>query len=33
MAALWALFGALLMIFLLCGLHILLDVMEDKINK
>ena len=33
MAALWALFGALLMIFLLCGLHILLDVMEDKFNK
>lgn len=33
MAALWALFGGLLAIFLLCGLHILLDVMEDKINK
>ena len=33
MAALWALFGAVLVIFLLCGLHILLDVMEDKIDK
>lgn len=33
MAALWALFGAVLVIFLLCGLHILLDVMEDKLNK
>ena len=33
MAALWALFGAVLVIFLLCGLHILLDVMKDKLNK
>lgn len=33
MTALWALFGAVLAIFLLCGLHILLDVMEDKLNK
>mgnify|MGYP003294040031 FL=1 len=33
MAALWALFGAVLMIFLLCGMHILLDVLEDKIDK
>ena len=33
MVALWALFGAVLVIFLLCGLHILLDVMEDKLNK
>ena len=33
MAVLWALFGAVLMIFLLCGMHILLDVMEDKFNK
>ena len=33
MAALWALFGAVLMIFLLCGMNILLDVLEDKINK
>lgn len=33
MAALWALFGAVLVIFLLCGMHILLDVMEDKFNK
>lgn len=33
MTALWALFGAVLVIFLLCGMHILLDVMEDKFNK
>ena len=33
MAALWALFGAVLVIFLLCGMHILLDVIEDKLNK
>ena len=33
MAALWALFGAVLVIFLLCGMHLLLDVIEDKLNK